>query len=394
LRDSAACESSKQSSRLSLSLLPARATLGTANVDLDQFSSQMALPSLPDRTVAGLAHDARNLLSAVHVYCELLAGPGVLAPSFRHYARDLRRIGETGGRLGERLIAAVAAAPTGLAIGSPTISLPSIPRHPFPRINDLAAELLDMKELLTALAGTNVRFEIECVACKGELGISSEDLLRILFNLVANSVEAIRCRAKSCPSRPFPAAGLIRITAQLGGAASFMHHPSGTRAKAETVVLSVRDNGQGIAADYLPNIFEAGVSSRHGLTEGDPRGTAGVQNLPSGLNTGRGLGLSIVRQLVESAGGAVRAVSSPRIGTRFDIELPVLGFGLHRSDSVLSGPTQAQLPIAVDRKPHRRRVAPPSMQQPRASRRRSEAAESQPASLDPSGIHNGKCTPQ
>ncbi len=77
----------------------------------------------------------------------------------------------------------------------------------------------------------------------------------------------------------------------------------------ETIVLSVRDNGPGIAPDHLEHIFDAGFSTRHRDDEdGDPHG----------------LGLAIVRQLVTAAGGAVRAVSSAGRGARFDIELPLL----------------------------------------------------------------------
>lgn len=38
-----------------------------------------------------LAHDARNVLSALRLYCELLAEPGVLTPVNCHYARNWRR---------------------------------------------------------------------------------------------------------------------------------------------------------------------------------------------------------------------------------------------------------------------------------------------------------------
>lgn len=262
---------------------------------------------------AGFAHDARNLLSAIHLYCELLAGPGVLAPRFRHYARDLKRVGETGARLIEALAGAQSVPSRG------DLRTIALPRAPFPPIEDLAAEVLAMGDLLRALAGPGVRLEIECLPCAGALGINSEDLLRILFNLIANAVEAIHGKAEERAANPPP--GLLRLTVQRGGAASFLPPKRRRGPGRETIVLSLRDNGPGIAPGEIGHIFAPGYSTRPG---GD---------LPEGPGDGpgpaRGLGLAIVRQLAEAAGGAVRAVSMPGLGTRFDIELPILsGFAL------------------------------------------------------------------
>jgi len=241
------------------------------------------------REATELAHDARNLLSALSLYCELLASPGVLTPDFRHYAEDLRVVGEAGLRLVE-------------ALAGPARGLGSNPRwplrrRPFPGIEDLGAEVLAMQTSLRALAGPAVELEVECAPCAGLLALNAEELLRILFNLVANSVEAMG--APGAASRR----ALLRITAQRGGGGSFLSGGDGI----DTVVLSVRDTGPGIAAKDLERIFDPGFSTRAGCGEAP-----------------RGLGLAIVRQLVEGAGGAVRAVSSPGLGTRFDIDLPVL----------------------------------------------------------------------
>ena len=54
------------------------------------------------------------------------------------------------------------------------------------------------------------------------------------------------------------------------------------------VVLEVRDNGKGIASALLPHVFELFVQARQDL------------NRPEG---GLGLGLTIVRQIVELHGG-------------------------------------------------------------------------------------------
>jgi len=74
-----------------------------------------------------------------------------------------------------------------------------------------------------------------------------------------------------------------------------------------TVVIEVADTGRGIVAEELANIFE-------------PFRQVGEQHFhPS---TGVGLGLSIVKQLVEALGGSVSVTSVVGVGSRFRVEVP------------------------------------------------------------------------
>jgi two-component system CheB/CheR fusion protein len=73
--------------------------------------------------------------------------------------------------------------------------------------------------------------------------------------------------------------------------------------------IEVEDSGQGIAADALPHIFDMFVQGDDTLDRA--RG-------------GLGVGLTLVRQLVELHGGSVRAVSDgPTRGSLFVVELPL-----------------------------------------------------------------------
>src|SRR5262249_14467083 len=78
--------------------------------------------------------------------------------------------------------------------------------------------------------------------------------------------------------------------------------------EAGLIVLRVRDNGRGIAADLLPR--GVGVF-RQGMDSGDR--TAG----------GLGIGLALVKSLVELHGGSVAASSGgPGTGSEFVVRLP------------------------------------------------------------------------
>jgi two-component system, OmpR family, sensor histidine kinase BaeS len=71
-----------------------------------------------------------------------------------------------------------------------------------------------------------------------------------------------------------------------------------------TCRLSVSDDGHGIAPEHLPHIFERFY-----------RADAARDR------SGSGLGLSIVRWIVELHHGTIQVAASPA-GTRFDVSLP------------------------------------------------------------------------
>ena len=77
----------------------------------------------------------------------------------------------------------------------------------------------------------------------------------------------------------------------------------------EAVIVSVKDTGQGISADALPNIFRQFSQGEIGRAKS---------------NTGLGLGLSIVKILVAKHGGSVRAFSEGLgKGAEFVVTLPL-----------------------------------------------------------------------
>lgn len=90
-----------------------------------------------------------------------------------------------------------------------------------------------------------------------------------------------------------------------GGAVEVRVEP-GTRP--DNVHVAVRDSGPGIPAEHLPHVFERfyRVDPARARAEG-----------------GSGIGLAVVKQLVEAHGGTVTAESRPGQGTTFRLTLPV-----------------------------------------------------------------------
>lgn len=83
----------------------------------------------------------------------------------------------------------------------------------------------------------------------------------------------------------------------------------------ETVEISVRDNGPGIPAKLLDQIFEPFVTSK------EP-------------GKGTGLGLAVAARLIDTAGGTIRVESVEGQGAMFTIVLPaVIGSTTDRIDT-------------------------------------------------------------
>lgn len=105
-----------------------------------------------------------------------------------------------------------------------------------------------------------------------------EHMLRVLNNLLKNAVQAI----------PEGRDGRIAVVARSDGGHA---------------IVEVRDNGMGIAEDVRERIFSPSFTTKSG---------------------GMGLGLAMVKRMVEQAGGTVRFESTEGEGTRFIVELPLI----------------------------------------------------------------------
>lgn len=262
-------------------------------------------------SVAELMHDARNMVTALGLYCDLLEEPGVLTTPYQHYGSELKLVAAASRRLVSRLGAIESGEESGSASADDNAFeqtglswTKAAPQHPHPitqweltpatPIDDLAQELHSDGNLLSALSGPAIRLTVDTVGADMPVRMSSEDLTRILVNLVKNSVEAM------------PAGGKIHLSLR----------QSPTEPDADPwVTLNIEDNGPGIAADALESIFEPGYTTR------TKAGAAKSKSVWTGEH--RGLGLSITRSIVEAAGGRIQAANRDPSGACFQIELPV-----------------------------------------------------------------------
>jgi signal transduction histidine kinase len=256
-------------------------------------------------TLGEVAHDARNVVAALSLYCDLVAEPGVLGEGHGHYAGELRLLSAASRRLVEKLT--LMDATESFAGGEPRdllgarLPVETMPeraasaagRLPGDPIENLQQELLANRNLLDAIAGLGVSVSVRTEGGARPVRLASEDFTRILVNLVKNAAEAMR------------SAGAIEMTLR-----ETPHSHGGGPA----VVLLIDDAGPGIPAEALERIFEPGFTS-HSEAE-----SASAGGWPAAH---RGLGLSITRSIVEQAGGSIEAANRPQGGAQFRLELPV-----------------------------------------------------------------------
>lgn len=258
--------------------------------------------------LAEVAHDARNMVTALGLYCDLLKEPGVLSPDYGHYGDELQILASASRRVVEKLMALNGQGAADAALGDTALNArvanwndarPAGPRAAgywekisSTMIRDMAFELQASRNLLSALAGPGIILNVDVVGGALPVGMTSEDLTRILVNLLKNAVEAM------------PTGGKIMLSLRESPAAP---------GEDPWLVLNIEDNGPGIATDAVERVFEPGYTTRTkpGQTSGGWRG----EHL--------GLGLSITRSIVEAAGGRVHAANRDPSGACFQIELPV-----------------------------------------------------------------------
>jgi signal transduction histidine kinase len=218
-----------------------------------------------DEFLAMLGHELRNPLSAIASAVEVLNRVGAnseLAASARKIAaRQTRHLAHMMDDL--------------LDVGRVISGKVLLSR----RVVDLA-QLVQRVVSTLQVTGESAHHELRLNLHEAWIDADATRIEQVLTNLVTNALKYT------------PAGGRVGITVRTvdGG----------------LVVLEVNDNGAGIPSDLLPRVFDLFVQG-----ERTPDRRAG----------GLGIGLTLVRRLVELHGGTVQASSSPA-GSVFTVQLP------------------------------------------------------------------------
>lgn len=144
-------------------------------------------------------------------------------------------------------------------------------------LNELITQVVQM--LRSTADGRDVLLSHETQSAKVRAVLPEGEVKQVLYNLGRNAIQA--CAA--------------------GQGVTFRAEQRDSWA-----VLTVADEGTGIDDEALPFIFAPYFSTKGGIAE------------PS-----MGLGLSIVRRLVDAMGGRISVDTKPGLGSRFTVELPV-----------------------------------------------------------------------
>ncbi|MES2899864.1 MAG: ATP-binding protein [Pseudomonadota bacterium] len=221
-----------------------------------------------DQFLAMLGHELRNPLAPISTAAQLLKmAPG--DASRVRYASDVisRQVEHMNSLLGDMLdVARVTRGLVGLSIER--VSLKAVVE----RALEQTHSLVELKQHQVSVDMADSGLEIDGDKTR---------LIQIFANLIGNAAKYT------------PAGGKVRVSAHGAG---------------PNVIVTVRDNGEGIADELLPRIFEL-------FSQGE--------RAPDRAEGGLGLGLALVRSLVHLHGGSVVAESRGQgQGSTFTVTLP------------------------------------------------------------------------
>ncbi|ASA25512.1 sensor histidine kinase [Paenibacillus donghaensis] len=231
------------------------------------FNNEREAKEQMRRFAADASHELRTPLTSIHGFLEvLLRGAAENKEQLYNSLRSMQGESKRINKLVEDLLLLAR------MDGAPVLQLSAL---------HLGEVLSEMKPQLLVLAGERqVSFDIS-YGIRGRY--DPNKLKQVVLNLFHNAVQH---------------------TDTLKGTIHVSLHARGGEA-----VLTVRDNGSGIAAGHLPYIFDRFYRSDSSRTR---------------KYGGSGLGLSITQSIVEAHGGAISVSSKPGEGSSFRVTLPCL----------------------------------------------------------------------
>jgi signal transduction histidine kinase len=153
----------------------------------------------------------------------------------------------------------------------------------------LAAPVHDIVELFEPEARRHdVRLEFHCDESLPAANVDAGQVQQVVMNLLRNAVYATKPKGRVT----------LALTSGSLSRASGPAQPS--------ISLVVEDTGEGIPEALLPRIFEPFFTTRS-------------------HTGGTGLGLAVVKTIVDGHGGTIAVTSTQGQGTRFTVQFPIAG---------------------------------------------------------------------
>ena len=226
---------------------------------------------LKDEFLAIISHELRSPLNAMLGWARVLRSEGVDQQTHDHALQVIEQSAEMQSRLIEDLLDSARIASGKLRIESHAVNL----LHTIHAAIDTVVQEAERK---------GVEIEANLDSETGDVKGDAERLQQIVWNLLANAVKFT------------PAGGKIFVT---------------LKPDSPWAIVTVRDTGYGIKADALPHIFDP-------FQQADSSNTRRAGGL--------GLGLALVKNLVELHGGMISAESDgENQGSVFSVRLPLQG---------------------------------------------------------------------
>jgi PAS domain S-box-containing protein len=220
---------------------------------------------------SGLAHDFNNLLMIIATYADFLA-----EDLDEQHRTDLAQITSAADK-GRAIVKQVMSLVRGEQIEPSTVD-----------VNDVAES---MRPLLDIALGPNFALVMDLAPDLWSTRADEAQMGQVLVNLVVNSRDAM------------PGGGQIEVRTRNLSVDSRSSTCSVAGEAGDYVALTVRDSGVGMTDEVKEHLFDPFFTTK-----------------PPG--TGTGLGLAMVKTMVERFGGRVSATSAPSTGTEVCILLP------------------------------------------------------------------------
>jgi two-component system, LuxR family, sensor kinase FixL len=232
----------------------------------------MARVSTMDEMGAALAHELNQPLTALMLYlqaveraCGQLDPPGLIPENVLAILHKAVREAERAGNIIQHMRQFVEK---------------RNPQRRLVEINPLVEDALELTQFGTRPGSTRIKCNFE--ADLPHLLVDPVQIQQILVNLTRNALEAVK-------DRPQPEIAITTCRAEKG------------------VAIRVEDNGPGVQAEAIPDLFKAFASSK---------------------NQGLGLGLAISKTIAQSHGGTLEVDPGGKgRGARFTLILPLISPG-------------------------------------------------------------------